>query len=264
MARVQAGGWAARAYALLFILFMLGPLVVVIGASFEPRELLRFPPDGLSLRWYRAALADDSFVAAAWNSLLVAVLATLGALALGVPAAYALARRRFRASGAVTALLNAPLLVPELVVGVALLQILGRLGLPASVVTLVAGHILVCLPYVVRTAHAAIQGIDPAVEEAAANLGAGRLHMVRTVLLPLIAPAIYTSTLFAFLLSFDNAVISLFLVSGRTTTLPIAIYNHVQYDLDPTIAAIASLLMLVSVLAMALARRLGPLERMST
>jgi putative spermidine/putrescine transport system permease protein len=254
----------SRCYAVLFIGFMLAPLIVVVGASFEPRELLRFPPGGFSLRWYRAALADDAFVPAAGNSVAVAALATLGALLLGVPAATGLARLRFRLAAAVTGLLNAPLLVPELVVGVALLQIAGGLRLAPSIAILVAAHIMVCLPYVVRTTYAALVGTSPAIEEAAATLGAARLKVYFWIVLPMIAPAIASSVLFAFLLSFDNAVISLFLVSGRTTTLPIAIYNHVQYSLDPTIAAVSSVLMVFCVVVMALARRLGPLAQIGT
>ncbi len=253
-----------RVYVLVFVAFMLAPLVVVVGASFEPQELLRFPPGGLSLRWYRAAMADDTFVAAAWNSFAIALAAAAGSLLLGVPAAYGLARRRFPAGTVISALLSAPLLVPELVIGVALLQVIAALRLPTALVTVALGHVLICLPYVVRTTHAALSGTDPSLEEAARSLGASRLRIWGTIVLPVIRPALYTSALFAFLLSFDNAVISLFLVSGRTTTLPIAIYNHVQYSLDPMIAAISALLMLASALAMYVAHRLGPLDRFGT
>ena len=261
---MRRAGVLQRCYVLVFICFMLAPLVVVVGASFEPQELLRFPPGGLSFRWYQAAVADDTFLAAFWNSLAIAVAATAGSLLLGVPAAYGVARRRFAAGSVVSALLNAPLLVPELVIGVALLQVIAGLRLPTSLVTVALGHVLICLPYVVRTTHAALLGADPSLEEAAGSLGASRLRVWRTVILPVIRPALYTAALFAFLLSFDNAVISLFLVSARTTTLPIAIYNHVQFSLDPMIAAISTLLMLASALAMAAAHRLGPLDRFGT
>lgn len=259
--RADWGRRALFAYAMLFVVFVLAPLIVVVGASFEPRELLRFPPEGLSLRWYRAALESEQFVSAAWNSLLIALGATIFATLLGVPAAYGLVRYRFRGRGTVAALLNSPLLVPELVMGLALLQIIALLLLEHSILTLTLGHILICLPYVVRTMAAAIQGIDPSIEEAAANLGAGRAQIYRTVVLPMVRPALYASLLFAFLMSFDNAVLSLFLVSVRTQTLPISIYNYVQYSLDPTIAAVSTLLMAVSVLALWLASRLVPMER---
>jgi putative spermidine/putrescine transport system permease protein len=252
-----------RAYAALFVAFMLAPLVVVVGASFEPRELLRFPPHGVSLHWYAMALQSSEFVSAARISLLVAVLATLGGLLLGVPSAYALARYNFPAKDIVSGLLNSPLLVPQLVIGVALLEILALLGIAASVVTLTLGHILIALPYVVRTLHASILGLDPSVEEAASNLGANRLQIYATVVLPIILPALYSSVLFAFLISFDNAVISLFLVSARTTTLPIAMYTYVQYNLDPTIAAISSMLIALSLLVLYIANKLAPIERIN-
>jgi len=252
-----------RAYAALFVAFMLAPLVVVAGASFEPRELLRFPPHGVSLHWYVMALQSSEFVSAARISLLVAVLATLGGLLLGVPSAYALARYNLPAKDIVSGLLNSPLLVPQLVIGVALLEILALLGIAASVVTLTLGHILIALPYVVRTLHASILGLDPSVEEAASNLGANRLQIYATVVLPIILPALYSSVLFAFLISFDNAVISLFLVSARTTTLPIAMYTYVQYNLDPTIAAISSMLIALSLLVLYVANKLAPIERIN-
>jgi putative spermidine/putrescine transport system permease protein len=250
-------------YVGLFIAFILAPLIVVVGASFEPRELLRFPPDGLSLRWYAMALQSDEFVSAARTSLIVASLATLGSLLLGVPAAYALARFEFAGKVVASNLLNAPLLVPQLVIGVALLQILAALGIGASVLTLTAGHILIALPYVVRTIHASILGLEVSLEEAASNLGATRVRVYWTVVLPIIRPALYSSVLFAFLISFDNAVISLFLVSARTTTLPIAMYNYVQYNLDPTIAAISSMLVAASVIAMYVASKLAPIDRIN-
>ncbi len=249
-------------YVLAFLAFVLAPLVVVAGVSFEPQELLRFPPEGFSWRWYQAALRNEQFLDAAWNSLVIAVCATLGAALLGVPAAYGLARHRFPGHAAVTGLLNSPLLVPELVMGLALLQILALLWLEPSVVTLTVGHILICLPYVVRMMNAAIQGIDPSVEEAAANLGATRLDIYRTVVLPVVRPALYGALLFAFLMSFDNAVLSLFLVSARMQTLPISVYNYVQYSLDPMIAAVSTLLMAVSVLALWLASRFVPMEKL--
>ncbi len=262
-ARLRLGTVVHRAYIALFVAFMLAPLVVVVGASLEPRELLRFPPHGVSLHWYWMALQSAEFVSAARNSLIVAILATLGGLLLGVPSAYAVARYDFRGRTLVSALLTSPLLVPQLVIGVALLEILALLGIAASILTLALGHILIVLPYVVRTIHAAIVGLDVSVEEAACNLGANRLRIYTTVVLPIIRPALYSSVLFAFLISFDNAVISLFLVSARTTTLPIAMYTYVQYNLDPTIAAISSMLIGISLLVMYVANKLAPIDRIN-
>ncbi len=259
--RLDAPRMLLTAYVALFLAFMVAPLVVVVGASFEPRELLRFPPHGLSLRWYALALQNDQFVSAALNSLIVATLATLGAMVLGVPASYALARFRFISRDIASGLLNSPLLVPELVMGLALLQLLAWLQIASSILTLTLGHVLICLPYVVRIMSAAIQGIDPSIEEAAANLGATRERIYRTIVLPMVWPALLASILFAFLTSFDNAVLSLFLVSVRTTTLPITIYNYVQYSLDPAIAAISTMLMALSVAALYAASKLVPMDR---
>jgi putative spermidine/putrescine transport system permease protein len=246
-------------YVAAFVAFLLAPLVVVIGASFDPRAVLRFPPQGISLRWYDAAL-HSAFMSAARLSLSVAVVATLGALALGVPAAWALARFAFPGKTFIGSMLSAPLLVPQLVIGVTLLQIFAALHLAASVTTLALAHVLITLPYVIRIIHASILGVDVSIEEAASNLGANRPRVYLTVVLPIIRPALYSAALFAFLVSFDDAVVALFLVSGATTTLPIAIYTYVQYDLDPTIAAISSMLIAVSVALMYVARKLAPID----
>ncbi len=249
-------------YVAVFVGFLLAPLIVVIGASFDPRALLRFPPHGISPRWYVAAL-HSPFMSAARLSLTVAILATVSALVLGVPAAWALARFEFPAKTFVNSLLSAPLLVPQLVIGVTLLQIFAGLHLGASVITLALAHILITLPYVIRIIHASILGVDVSIEEAASNLGANRLRVYLTIVLPIIRPALYSAALFAFLVSFDDAVVALFLVSGATTTLPIAIYTYVQYDLDPTIAAISSMLIVVSVALMYVARKLAPIDRLT-
>lgn len=251
-------------YVLLYLLFVIAPLVVVVGVSFEKQPLLRFPPQQLSLRWYREVLSNDAFVSAARNSLEIAVIATVGALVLGAPAAYGITRYRFPGRDAVGLLLLSPLIVPQLAVGIALLQSFAYLGIAGSILTLALGHILITLPYVVRTIAASVAGLDPSLEEAAANLGAGRLQVYLRVVFPLVRSSLYAAAMFAFLISFDNAVISLFLVSARTTTLPIAIYAYVENSLDPAIAALASLLMLVSLVVLAVAQRLGNLERVDT
>ncbi len=248
---------ALRVYVVLFLLFVVAPLVVVVGVSFEPQALLRFPPDGVSLRWYREVLASGTFTEAAWNSLVVALVATIGSVVLGTPAAYALVRYRFPGRDLAAALLLSPLVVPQLVIGIALLQFFAWIGVGGSLVTLSLGHVLITLPYVVRTLSANIVGLDPSVEEAAENLGASRGQVYRLIVLPLVKSGLYAAMLFTFLISFDNAVISLFLVSARTTTLPIAMYTYVEHSLDPSLAAISTLMMLASLVLLLAIRKLG-------
>lgn len=250
-------------YVAVVVVFILAPLVVVVGASLDSRALLRFPPHSISLHWYSVAL-HSTFVPAAGLSLTVAILATIGSLVLGVPAAWALARCTFKGKSLMSGLLSSPLLMPQLVIGVALMQMFSLLGAGASVLTLAIGHILITLPYVTRIIYASILGVDASIEEAASNLGANRLRLYVTVVLPIIRPALYSAMLFAFLISFDDAVVALFLVSGATTTLPIAIYTYVQYNLDPTIAAISSMLIAISVVLMYIVRKLAPIDRFNS
>lgn len=251
-------------YVVLFLAFQLAPLIVVVGASLEHQELLRFPPHGVSLRWYGEILHNPEFVRAGWNSFIVAIFACIGSLVLGAPAAYGIVRYRFPGQAAIAGFLMSPLIVPQLVIGIALLQLFALLGLAASIMTLSLGHILITLPYVVRTLSANIVGLDPSLEEAAAGLGAGRLRIYGSIVLPLVRSGLIASMVFAFLISFDNAVISFFLVSARTTTLPIAIYTYVENSLDPAIAALASLLMLGSMALMLVASRFSGVDRVET
>jgi putative spermidine/putrescine transport system permease protein len=224
--------------------FLLAPLLVVTVLSFTSDPYLTFPPPGFSLRWYAALAGNAEVLNAAWNSVALGLIVTALALLTGVPAALAVARRQ--APAWVAGALSLPLLLPTLVIGLALLMVLQPLGLLASWPGLALGHLMVVLPFVVRLMVSAFQGLPPQLEEAAGTLGARPLQAFWLVTLPLAAPGAIAAAVLSFLLSFDETVISLFLVGPRLTTLPVALFHYAESRVDPLLAALAVVLIVLA------------------
>jgi len=239
----------------LVFAFLLLPVVVVGLASLSRTSYLTVPPRGLTLRWFAAVLRDPEYVEAIGFSLALAVVATVGSLVAGVAASYALLRRRVPVGGFVSALLNAPLIFPGVVVGVALLQFYALVRVNGTFVGLAVAHMVVTVPYVVRAVLASLQGIDPEIEHAARVLGASGPVAFVTVTLPLIRPGIVAGALFSFIVSFDNVPVSIFLLGAGHMTLPVKIFTAIEYGVDPSIAAISTMLIIVTGLGLAAAER---------
>lgn len=250
-----------RLVVLLVAAFILAPIVVVVAVSLTDSPIPEFPPRGLTLRWYAHALSEDVFTTSALNSLWLATLATAIATPLALAAAYGLVRGRFRGRDAIQTLLLAPLVVPSLVIGLAILLAFSGMGVRDVGARLVGAHVLITFPYMVRTILASLARLDPAVEEAARTLGASALRCFVLVTLPLVRPGVVAGMLFAFIVSFDNVSLSLFLTNARTNTLPIAILNYVEYNFDPSVAAISTMLVAFSLGAALLVERLFGLRR---
>jgi len=244
-ARVNIGRVALNGSAGLALLFILLPLLLVTWLAFFRQEIPSFPPEGYSLQWFAAVLTNKSFVSGFILSAQVGIVATLIGLALAVPASLAIARRRFRGRGAVNALLLMPLVVPGVVLGTSIYvfqietEIATGLPLLGQTAGLVAAHVLIVIPWAARLVTASLAGFDPAIEEAAKNLGAGPWTTFRRVTLPSIRPGIVAGALFGFVMSFGNLEMSLFLVGAGRTTLPIAILQYLEWKIDPTVAAVS-------------------------
>jgi len=244
-ARVNIGRVALNGSAGLALLFILLPLLLVTWLAFFRQEIPSFPPEGYSLQWFAAVLTNKSFVSGFILSAQVGIVATLIGLALAVPASLAIARRRFRGRGAVNALLLMPLVVPGVVLGTSIYvfqietEIATGLPLLGQTAGLVAAHVLVVIPWAARLVTASLAGFDPAIEEAAKNLGAGPWTTFSRVTLPSIRPGIVAGALFGFVMSFGNLEMSLFLVGAGRTTLPIAILQYLEWKIDPTVAAVS-------------------------
>jgi len=237
---------AAIGYAVI-----LTPLVFVCWLSFFSNEIVSFPPQGYTLRWFAHIFDQNNFVSGFLTSLQVGVAAMIGGLLLGVPASLVLARQKFLGREALNTLLVLPLVVPGIVAGTAIyvfqieIEIATGLPLLGSLAGLVFAHIMITIPWTVRLVTASLAGFDRSIEEAALNLGAAPLRAFLKVTLPVIKPGIVAAALFSFIISFGNLEMTLFLVAPGQTTLPIAILQYLQWRIDPTIAAVSLLQILL-------------------
>ena len=231
------------------ILYLALPLLVVIAISFTTTEYLKFPPEGLTLRWYWNVVGDPTFVEAFVVSSQLAAAATMMALLLGVPAALVLARRQFPGSRALSALFLSPLVLPSIVLGVAILQYASALGFARSFWALFVGHVVLVTPYVIRTALASLSGMESALEEAAMDLGATPLQTFFLVTLPQIKPGVIAGALFAFINSWINVEVSIFNSTAQLVTIPVKLFNYIQFSIDPTLAAVSATTIYVAILA---------------
>ena len=260
--------WEALSLRLVFgalatvaIVFLVAPTVIVLLTSFTASQSLKFPPSGLSLRWYIALLDADQMQAAAWNSLVVAFWTTVLSVVLGTAAALGLARSRSPFARACDVLFMSPLLLPALAFGFAALIFIHKLGFSPSIPFLVLGHVVVCVPFVLRTTIAALSQLDPALLDASASLGGSRCMTFRRVTLPLIAPGLGAGAFLAFMASFDNVPVSLFLADERTEVLPIHLWQQIETNLDVRTAAVSGLIVIFTLILMLLAERLAGLTR---
>jgi putative spermidine/putrescine transport system permease protein len=244
-----------RAIVVLLYAFLLAPLVVVLLTSFSNDGFLAFPPRHWGIAGYRALLENAPFQAGLQRSLVLAATVTLATLLIGTASAFAIARYSFRGRGALLAIFTAPLLMPTIVLALALLLVFARIGLLATFPGLVLGHCLVALPYVIRIVLTALRGIPPALEDAAATLGARPFQVFRRVTLPLMRPGLIAAAALAFLASFDEVVISLFLIGPRVTTLPIEVFHYVEYRADPQVSALSVVLIAFTVLLIVVIER---------
>lgn len=263
----RLGRLALNGAAAVSMAYILIPLFFVTWLSFFNQEIPSFPPEGYSLKWFRAVPGNDRFVSGFLLSLQVSVLATAIGLAIGVPAALCLARYRFTGREAINSILLLPLVVPGIVLGIALYvfhveaAIATDWDILGSFAGLVSGHILIVIPWTVRLVTASLAGMDRSIEEAAQSLGANRLTTFRRVTMPAILPGIVAAALFGFISSFGNLEMSLFLVGPGRTTLPIAILQYLEWKIDPTIAAVSVLQILFIGAAMLITDRFVRISR---
>lgn len=245
----------------LLVAFMTLPTVVVVVASFNPTAMLAVPPAGLSLRWYLNALTYPQFQRAALNSLLVTGLTVALAVPMGTAAALGLARRRGRGRAVLEALLLSPLVVPGVAAGLGFLILAARLQLLQSFAVLVAVHVIVVLPFVVRSVSVSVASLDPMLALAAASLGARPARVFQRVTLPLLRPGLTAGVLFAVLVSVNEFVVSLFVSTRVTEILPVAMFTYVVNYTDPTMAALSTLFIAATFVAVLLADRVLDLSR---
>jgi putative spermidine/putrescine transport system permease protein len=242
--------------------FVLLPLVVVVLGSLTAGELMQFPPQGLSLRWFVRFAEDDGFRESLLLSLRVAAVTTVAASVLGGMAALSHRALTARLRRPLRLVLLLPLLMPELLTAIGLLFFTYRIGLGKTLLGLQIGHVVMTLPFAFLAIVAALEQVDPALEEASLSLGAGFWHTFRRVLLPLARPGVVTGALFAFVTSFDMFTMSLLLKPVGGDTLPLALFDYLSYDYDPTAAAAATVSIVMALIAVVVIERTVGLRRL--
>ena len=253
--------WLLVPITVAVMIFILMPLLVTVATSISNTQYIIFPPHGFTLQWYGNALQNQDFLSAMWFSTALALAATTGALVLGVPAAFALVRCDFPGRGAVSSLLLSPLVFPVLITGVALLQLFSMLGFDKTALNMLIGHVLVTAPYVVRTTTASLLLVDVTLEDAARTLGADSWRVFRRITMAQIAPGLAAGALFAFMVSFDNFPISLWLADAQHNPVPLLIFQMIASVFEPSVAAISTLMIIFAMAVVLILERVGGLRR---
>jgi putative spermidine/putrescine transport system permease protein len=239
----------------LVMLFLVGPFVIIVAASLSAGETLAFPPEGISLRWVLKVFTVDSFRASFAMSLFLAIFGTIAALALGIPAAYALSRYKLPFGETIRLVVSSPIIVPGIVVGLALMRYLVVPWRFDLVLALFLAHTAIVLPYAVRVVSASLNNLRPDIEEAAVMLGASRLRAFVSVVMPNIRNGVLAAFILGFVTSFNQVPVSLFLSGPGVRTLPIDMLGYMETTYDPSIAALSALLAFLSLAIVLVAER---------
>jgi putative spermidine/putrescine transport system permease protein len=259
---MSRNGPIALLYHALFVIFMLAPIVVVVWVAFTPEGFLSFPTDRWSLRWFRALARYPEFISAFWRSLGLGALSSLLSITVSVPAALAIARYRFRGREAMTTLFMSPLMIPSVVLGIAFLRFFTQIGLGGTFIGLVLSHIVIVTPYALRLTLASAIGLDRAIEHAAVSLGASEATVLKRITLPLVLPGLVSGWALAFINSFDEVTMTVFIAAPGTETLPVRMFLYIQDNIDPLVTSVSACVIAVTVVALLALDRAYGLERL--
>lgn len=256
MRSVGAGRITLRVFACLVFLFLFLPIAIVFPLSVSSAQYLQFPPPGFSWQWFANYFGDPDWIDATVRSLEVATATVVLSLATGLPLAYALVRGKFPGRAVLDRVMATPMIVPAIIFSVAIYGLFARLKLIGTWYGLAIAHTILALPFVLIVAKAGLAGLDRNLEAAAQGLGAGRFTTIRRIVLPQIGPSLISAALLAFITSFDELVVALFL-AGSEMTLPKKMFDNIRMEIDPTIAAISVLQILMIAVAFMLAALFG-------
>lgn len=249
MGKIQNSDWPLAIFYLLIVVFLFFPILIVVPISFSNGRFLSFPPEEFGLRWYHEYFSDPIWMEATMRSLRVAFGASLLATAVGTLSVVGLGRRPTKISGVLTAVFVGPSIVPNIIIALGVFIFAIRFGVSDNEFTLIAAHAAIGLPFVILMVGSAYRQIDPTLERAARIMGAGPVRAFLTATLPSLMPAILAAAIFAFFVSFDELIISLFLMSSAET-LPMRIWNDLRFEINPTIAAISVFFVAITTIAM--------------
>jgi putative spermidine/putrescine transport system permease protein len=250
----MTGRLALNGFVALIAAFLVLPILAVVPASFSERSFIRLPPETWSLRWWRAFAADPSWWPALWKSVEIGALAALLSVALGACGALGIERLGGKARALATGLVLAPVVVPVIVIAIAVYYVARVSGLVGTTLGLVLAHTMLALPYALLNIAVSVRALDPRLALAASGLGASPWYAFRTVTLPLIMPGLVGGAVFAFVTSFDEVVLSIFLAGPTTKTLPVRIYEEIRVEYTPLVAVAASVMIALALLAAAASR----------
>ncbi|MFK4510203.1 ABC transporter permease [Bradyrhizobium daqingense] len=258
---MRRNGPLALIFHAVFVVVMVAPILVVCLVAFTPEGYLSLPTNGFSLRWFRTIANYPEFVHAFWVSLGLGALSSLVALLFAVPAALAIARYRFRGRDALAALFLSPLMIPHVVLGIAFLRFFTSAGLGGSFVALLVAHVIIVFPFALRLTLAAATGMDRTVEMAAVSLGAGGWTLFRRVTLPLILPGVISGWALAFIQSFDDLTMTVFLAAPGAETLPVRMFLYIQDNIDPLVTSVSACVIAITMGALIVLDRFYGLDR---
>lgn len=259
---MNRNGLPALIFHTLFITFMVAPLVVVVWVSFTPLGYIEAPTTEWSLRWYREIWASSDFIQSFWLSLGLAFAAATLSLVAAVPAALAIARYDFHGRGALTAIFLSPLMIPSVVLGIAFLRFLTAISITGTFYGMVLCHAIFVMPFVLRLSLASITGMDRQAESAAISLGASNITTFRRVTFPMILPGLVGGWVLAFITSFDELTVSVFIASPSLTTLPVRLFNHITQTTTPIVASVSAVIIFLSIAVIMLLERIYGLDRL--
>jgi putative spermidine/putrescine transport system permease protein len=259
---MSRNGPVALAFHTAFVVFMAAPIVIVVLVAFTPEGYLSIPTTHWSLRWFRAIAGYPEFVEAFWSSLLLGAMSSVAAIALSVPAALAVSRYRFPGRGAVTALFLSPLMIPNVVLGIAFLRFFTQVGIGGTFGGLVLAHVVLIFPFALRLVLASATGLDRALENAAVSLGASGFTVFRRITLPLILPGVASGWMLAFIQSFDEVTMTVFIATPGASTLPVRMFLYIQDNIDPLVASVSAVVIAVTIVFMLVLDRLYGLDRL--
>lgn len=249
--------------AVLIGIYLLLPILVVVPISLNDNSFLSFPPEGLSLRWYHNLIDDPTWLRSALASLKVAALSAALAVVFGTLASLALVRGKLPFRGGITLVLLSPLIVPYVIVGLATYIMFLKLGLTETTLGFVLVHTCLAVPYVLINVSSGLVAVDRRLEMAAMNLGASPIQTFFRITLPLVLPSVLAGALFAFVISWDEVVVAIFLSGPELTTLPVTMWSGIRVQIDPTVAAISSLVLFVLLLTFVLVGLTRLLQRVT-
>ncbi len=257
----KLASFAGKAVVVLLLGFILLPALVVAVVAFNQASLISFPPQEFSLRWFVRALTYRDFQKGFYNSVIVMCATSVVSVVVGGTFAYVIDRYTFAGKRLLEAVLSSSLVIPYFTIGIGFLIFTSQIGLHRTYAVIVLTHVVLVLPFVLRSVYVSLRGLDQRLELAAAGLGASPWQVLGTITLPLMTPGLFAGVLFAAILSFTEFTASLFVTSYATQTLPVAMYTYVREYTDPTIAAISALLIISTTLSMFIVDRTLGLKR---